>query len=175
MKDFMGLKDGDTASALVCVTDIADFTRTASSLSLEGIAGLLKQVSSIIARRITNTGGRVVKYIGDASLLVFPQEDVDGSIRELLSMKQEIEEYFASTYPALAITFSAHLGQIIIVRIEPFENLDILGHTVNTAWRLGARAQRGGFVISQPVYDALEETTRVRFHRITPQAVYVAG
>lgn len=174
MQDFSGLKDGDITTALVCFTDIAGFTRTAKSLSLEQIAALLKRVCSIIAKHVRETSGRVVKYIGDASLLVFAEEDVDGVIRELLSMKREIEDYFESSYPDLSITFSAHIGEIILVRLEPLAGLDIGGDTVNRASLLGNQARGGGFVISREVYERLADATRRRFHRADAQAFYTA-
>ena len=109
MQDFSGLKDGETTIALVCFTDIARFTHTAKSLSLQQTAALLKRISAIISKYVGRTTGRVVKYIGDASLLVFPQEYVNAVIRELLAMRREIEEYFGSHYPDLSITFSTHI------------------------------------------------------------------
>jgi adenylate cyclase len=175
MKEFLGLKDGDVTRALVCFTDIAGFSRTARSLSLEQIAGLLKKVSSVISAHVDKTSGKVVKYIGDASLLVFPEEDIDKTMCELLSMKREIKKYFESDYPALSITFSAHLGEIVIVRLEPFASLDILGHTVNLASLLGNYARSGGFVISQEVSDRLADTTQGEFRKLDTPAVYVAG
>jgi class 3 adenylate cyclase len=116
----------------------------------------------------------VVKYIGDASLLVFPEEEVDGAVRELLAMKGAIERYFALRYPDLSITFSAHLGEIIIVRLEPFSGLDILGDTVNSASRLGRQARGGGFAISREVYARLSEATRRRFRSAEDEGVYLA-
>jgi class 3 adenylate cyclase len=175
MQEFLGLKDGDTVDALVCFTDIARFTRTAKTLSLRQLARLLQQVSSIISRHVAKTTGRVVKYIGDASLLVFPKDDVDEAVGELLAMKREIEESFAAAYPELAITFSAHLGQIIMIRLEPFTLLDIGGDTVNIAFRLNNQVRDGGFAISRQVYECLNERTKSEFQAIAPPAIYVAG
>jgi class 3 adenylate cyclase len=121
------------------------------------------------------TTGRVVKYIGDASLLVFPEGSVEEAIRELVSMKREIESYFKAEHPGLAITFSAHVGEVIIVRLEPVEGLDILGDTVNRASRLGSRGRRGSFVISRDVYERLDGETRKRFQKAEPEVVYTAG
>jgi class 3 adenylate cyclase len=174
MRDLSGFKDGDTSAALVCFTDIAGFARTAETLSLRQISALLKRVSSIISKHVGAAAGRVVKYIGDASLLVFPEQDVQGSVLELLSMKREIEEYFGSSYPNLAITFSAHFGQIIHVSLEPFTELDILGDTVNRAWLLGNRAERGGLVISREVYERLGEPARSRFRLSDSPDTYAA-
>ena len=159
---------------MVCFTDIAGFTRTAKTLSLGQIAALLKRVSSIISEHVRHTPGQVVKYIGDASLLVFPEEDVDSTTRELLSMKREIEGYFKAHYPDLSITFSAHLGEIIVVRLEPLADLDILGETVNRASLLGNRARGGGFVISRDVHERLSEATRRLFRAAEVEVVYVA-
>jgi class 3 adenylate cyclase len=174
MKDFLGFQDGDTTTALVCFTDIAGFTRTARSLSLQQSTVLLKRVSSIISEHVGATTGKVVKYIGDASLLVFPEEGIDASMLELLSMKGEIDRYFESDYPDLSIVFSAHIGQIMIVRLVPIDDLDILGDTVNRASLLGNLSRGGGFVISEDVYQRLTETTRRRFHRVDTPVAYTA-
>jgi class 3 adenylate cyclase len=175
MKELLGCEDGEKTTALVCFTDIAGFARRAETLSLESIAGLLKRVGSIISRCMRSTAGQVVKYIGDSSLLVFPEDDTERSVRELLTMKREIEEYFSSDHPQLAITFSAHVGEIIAVRLEPIEAMDVLGNTVSTASILGRRARAGDFVISHAVYEKLGEDTRAEFLRHEPLPVYVAG
>jgi class 3 adenylate cyclase len=174
MQEYLGLKDGDITNALVCFTDIARFTLAAKSLSVQQIARLLKQVSSIIAGHVAKTRGRVVKYIGDASLMVFPEEDVDTAIGELLAMKREVEEALTAVHPDLAITFSAHLGEIIIVQLEPFSSLDIMGDSVNLASRLNNQARGGGFAISQQVYERLSDKTRLVFKKNVPPAVYLA-
>lgn len=174
MKNFFSLKDGDTLTALVCFTDIAGFARTAKSIPSEEMVQLLKSVCSIIARCIGKTNGQVVKYIGDASLLVFPERDIDENVRELLRLKHEIEDYFRSNYPSLSITFSAHLGEITIAQLEPFDTLDILGDTVSTASLLGKIPHRGGFVISHQVFERLDEKTQGEFRQHAPPAVYVA-
>jgi class 3 adenylate cyclase len=174
MQDFFGWKEGEITRALVCFTDIAGFARTAKSLSLVQIAALLKRVSSIISEHVSQRPGQVVKYLGDASLLVFPEEDVDGTIWELLSMKREIEGYFEARYPDLSITFSAHVGKVIVVRLEPITDLDILGETVNRASLLGNRARGGGFVISRDVHERLSDTTRRQFRAAEVEVAYVA-
>lgn len=170
----LGLQDGEIGTAMVCFTDIAGFARAAESLPLEGIAGLLKHVCAIIARRVVGTTGAVVKYIGDASLLVFPEGDVDRSVRELLGAKQEIEEYFVESHPDLRITFSAHVGEIVVVRLDPIQALDVLGDSVNLASVLGRRAQGGSFVISRQVHQRLGSETRAEFVERAVPPVYVA-
>jgi class 3 adenylate cyclase len=123
---------------------------------------------------VAGAGGRVVKYIGDASLLVFPEQEVRTAVGELLAMKREIEDYFASDYPALALTLSADLGKIIVVELEPIAAADVLGHTVNTACRLGVGIERGGFAVSQAVYERLGDELRNRFQVRSFPKVYVA-
>jgi len=174
MKEYLGLEDGDITTALVCFTDIAGFVRTVRSLSLEQIAALLRRVSSIISQHVGDAPGEVVKYIGDASLLVFPPENLDGTIRRLLSMKREIEIFFESNYPDLSITFSSHFGEIILVRLEPLAELDILGDTVSRAFLIGSQVQGGNFVISKEVFERLSAATRGQFRDVDVGMVYTA-
>jgi adenylate cyclase len=175
MRRFAGLEEGEITTALVCFTDIAGFTRFSEQSSLQDIVALLKKVSAIISQHVDRTAGAVVKYIGDASLLVFPEEDTDRSIGELLEMQRSIHAYFASNHLDLSITFSAHIGPIIVVRLQPIEDLDIHGHTVNHASRLGSQAPTGGFVVSREVYDRLAETTRRAFRQADTTEVFLAG
>jgi class 3 adenylate cyclase len=104
----------------------------------------------------------------------FPEEEVEIAIRELLSLKREIEDFFESNYPDLSIAFSTDIGELIIVCLEPFTDPDILGETVNRASRLGNNARGGGFVISREVYERLGEATRRRFRRIGTHEAYTA-
>jgi hypothetical protein len=90
-------------------------------------------------------------------------------------MKGEIETEFKTRYPELSITFSADIGQIILVRLEPLSGLDILGETVNRTFLLGRRAMDGDFVISSEVYRRLAGSTQRRFRPVEIETIYAAS
>ena len=58
--------------------------------------------------------------------------------------------------------------------MKPVPGVDIFGEAINTAFTVDRRSHRGRLVISPQAFRRLAPETRKRFHRHTPQIVYVA-
>lgn len=110
------------------------------------LASLLHKESRRFAER---HGGRLVKTIGDAVLLAFPDP------AEAVLACQELRSQFADAtgalkLPALPLHFGLHHGEVV-----RDQDGDIFGGTVNLAARLQGQAAAGEIVASASVVAAL--------------------
>ena len=174
MKEFSSLADGQEIQALICFTDITNFAQVAKSKTNSEVADMLRDLATTIDNHLEPTKGWIVKYIGDASLIVFPDECVDEGICSLLDLKQVADSFFMERDLPNRFTFAAHFGAVTVVKLPPVQGLDILGDTINIAARLEGGLSKGRFVISPQVFRKLSPQTRKKFHRYTPPIVYYA-
>jgi class 3 adenylate cyclase len=174
MHPFDEFQSGDTTDALVCFTDIAGFARFARGKDAREVALFLLAVAEESATVLAGTSGRIIKYIGDASLIAFPAADTDAGVRALLRLKQRVDGVLAARGHGGRLACSAHVGQIALVRLPPVDQLDVLGDTVNTAAMAGRSQGPGRFAVTPQVFRKLESETRKAFHKFTPPVVYLA-
>ena len=167
--------DGEHTNALICFTDINGFRRIASSVSKSDLVSLMKEIASITARAAKEASGCVVKYIGDSSLLAFPESSVNVAIRSLVASKASIEKLITDrTGIETVVSYALHFGEVSFAVFEPFETVDVLGETVNIAASLDRGRNRGRFVITPQVFRKLAPDARKLFHKFTPPIVYVS-
>lgn len=174
MQDLSTIKEGQIISALVCMTDITGFARISQSESMETLYKFLRDFADITSKKIEGTKGKIIKYIGDASLIMFPEDSVDEGVRILLELQNELEDSFKENGYNNKITFSLHFGEVIAGKFPPIDTIDILGDTINIAFMLDRGHYRGRFVITPQVFRKLKPETRKRFHKFTPPVVYLA-
>ena len=166
------------ANLLICFCDLANFTSIAKKLedSLE-IFEVLNGMAVAVVRFINSTKGRVIKFIGDSWLIVFPEEAADDGIRQLLELRDRVIEYFKNLDISMKLHVGVHFGEVAIGPYgeQPCRTIDILGDSVNKAAALaGGREYRGKFVISPQAFRKLKPETRKVFHKYTPPVVYIA-
>ena len=119
------------------------------------------------------TAGCVIKYLGDASLIVFPGDHVDEGVITLLELHETLgRELSRPDFPA-ALHCGAHYGELFGVQLPPLDAPDVLGAAVNIAATIERRG-RGKVVISTEAFRKLEADTRKRFHRHREPEVYLA-
>ncbi len=164
-----------TAEFLVGFTDLREFLSLAKELEtsrklfefLDDLAGRMSAV-------VENSGGRILKFIGDASLVVFSGEDADVGVRSLLKLKEVADSFIADKGFPSRLKVSAHYGEATIGPFGPEARLDILGETVNRAAMVERGPHRSEFAITPEVFRRLKPETRTLFREFTPPVVYLA-
>jgi class 3 adenylate cyclase len=174
MHPFDDFQSGDVTEALVCFADIAGFARFSRGRDAREVAMFLVAVAEESAKVVAGTSGRIVKYIGDASLIAFPAEDADVGVRTLLRLKQGVDAVLESRGHHGRLACSAHVGPVSLVRLPPVDQPDVLGETVNIAAMAGAGHGSGRFAVTPQVFRKLAPATRKAFHKFTPPIVYLA-
>ena len=175
MNPFDSIREPQKLDLLICFCDIDNFTSVARAkpdpLDLfRVLSGMAKEMSDFMRP----STGRIVKFIGDSALVIFPGNAADDGMRVLLGMKGRIERYLARNGLKAKILFQVHFGEVAIGPFGDGDSLDIIGEQINHAARLGHGEHRGMFVISPQAFRKLKPETRKSFHKHTPPVVYVA-
>lgn len=162
---------------LICFGDLYRFIDVAKKLeNALDMFDLLNGMAVTIIRHISSTSGRVIKFIGDSMLIVFPEDSVDEGMLALLEMRDKVAEYFSSRGFDMKMHIGVHFGEVAIGPFgeDPARSIDVLGDPVNRAAVLAGREYRGKFVITPQAFRKLKPETRQRFHKYTPPIVYIA-
>ena len=117
-------------SAAILFVDLASFTPLTVAMGDQMAAAVLERFSRIVREAVTRGDGRVVKQIGDAFMLMFPEP------RSAVACALEIEQRTAEEPQFSAVRSGLHWGQVL------YREGDYVGVTVNIAARAAAEAQR---------------------------------
>ena len=117
--------------------------------------------------RVEGAGGRVVKFIGDATLAVFPEDHVDRGVETMLALKQEVDDVFSRAGWPCRLVVKMHFGSVVAG--DYAGRFDVLGKNVNAAAMLDSL----GVALSADAFRKLSPETRKRFKKHTPPITYI--
>lgn len=143
---------GELIEAAVLFADLHDFTRLTAALGPTQTVALLNDYFDCLVEPIEESGGYVLKFIGDAILAFFPSRPGDrpdplaaiGKIRQRLDAANKARA--ASGRPLLRHGVCLHFGTVLYGNIGSRHRLDftIIGDAVNIASRCLADTRRLG-------------------------------
>jgi len=150
--------------ATVLFTDIRSFTTISERLSVTEIATLLNEYLQRACEPILAAGGRVVKFIGDGIMAVFPHSDEQPRERQALRAIQaalavslaahQFREWMQARFvdrglPEFAVGVGIHTGEVTLCQIGPHGegNFTAIGDTVNIASRLEGQTKDLGWPV----------------------------
>ena len=107
--------------------------------------------------------------MGDAALVVFPEELADQGIMALLDLKANVDRWIQHRPIGNSLHVNVHFGEVTLGRMGRAGNLDVIGETVAIAATLGSR----GFGMSQQAFRQLTPEHRQLFHKFTPPVMYL--
>jgi len=154
------------------VVAFTDFTRFAAQVErLEDleVARVMAAWYELAESRIRAAGGRVVKFIGDAMLAVFPAEAADRGVLALLDLKDASDRFMADSGWECRLMAKAHFGPVAAGHYGEERRYDIFGKTVNIA----ARLESAGLALSAEAFRQLDPESRQRFKKHTPPITYI--
>lgn len=137
-----GCSEAKTAGLIFC--DIRGYTALTERLGGEKIIPLMNDLFDVIAEPALSRGGEILKFIGDAMLLMFDAEDVP---RQEISTKivdsvriaiQEVRRVSIQTGIELDAGFGCHIDTVMYGNIGTKRRLDytVMGPSVNLTSRL---------------------------------------
>lgn len=173
--DLSNVDSPQKGNFLVAFADIHNFLAISRLLADPvSLFELLDGAASIVIASVAGTPGRVVKFIGDACLMIFPEEAVDVGTRCLLDIKERLEAYLGERSLPNRVQITAHLGEIAVGQFGrvPDRRLDVYGDAVNLAFGLGRGEHRGQVVLSRSAFDRLSPVMQARFREHTEPPVY---
>lgn len=153
---------------VVLETDIRSFTRMTASMSSEQIIAMLNVCMSSQAALVTEYGGSIDKYMGDALLAVFEGEDME---RKAVNCAIAIQQSLAAMNDSGVFQSPVHIGigvsvgEVVMGNMGSKDRMEhtVIGTVVNLAARLASEARAGEVLLSGDLADALPETARVGF------------
>jgi TolB-like protein/class 3 adenylate cyclase len=137
--------------AAIFAADIVGFSKLMAEDEEGTLSALKLHRQKVFDPEIINRGGRIVKLMGDGTLVEFPSV-VDAVVAALA-----IQNFLANQDGPFQLRIGINLGDVII------DGDDIYGDGVNIAARLEALAKPGGICISSIVHESLGNHINVRF------------
>ena len=156
---------------LVAFTDLTQFARYARGRTNREIFETMSHYYELVGDIVSEGGGTVVKFMGDAILLVFPKDGVDAGGRALVRLNEEGDNFLESRgIPCRHVT-KAHFGEVACgpMGTRDERRFDLFGNTVNTA----ALTKSNGMAITPQVFRKLDKETRALLKKHTPAVTYI--
>ena len=160
-----------TIDLLVAFCDLTQFSRFAKSLPPEQVFTFLSDYYEFAGDIVEQSAGCVVKFMGDAMLITYPNDNVDRAILSLKKLKDAGDDWIKSKGATCKHIIKAHLGPVICGQVgtRTDKRLDVFGQTVMTAAVLPSR----GFAMTPQVFRKLSQETRKLFKKHTPPITYI--
>jgi len=134
------------------------------------VAGFFQAFYALAAERLEPAGGRIVKFMGDAGIVVFGTDVAENAIFALCDFARDARELAGRFGLDTYLNVSVHVGPVLTGSFGPAgaKRFDVIGKTVNIAARLGRR----GVVLSSQAFRCLSEAGRKRFDKIMRPITY---
>ena len=154
---------------LIVFLDLTRFAAMSLRVEDSEIAETLDAFYHRVSSAIQSAGGTVVKFIGDAALVVFPEQAIDSGVRMLLELKPSVDRFMAERDWECRLNAKVHFGEAIAGQFGPDKRFDVLGRAVNTA----AVLKSVGVTLSAEAFRKLSPELRQRFKKHTPPITYI--
>ena len=156
---------------LIAFVDLTRYAAQCQRVTDRALADTIDTYYERVASLVERAGGRVVKFIGDAALLVFPEDAVDRGVEGLLQLKDTVDDVMQERGWDCRLAVKAHFGTTVA---GPFgaagaKRFDVIGKAVNTAATLDST----GVTLSVAAFRKLGPELRRRFHKHTPPITYI--
>ncbi len=166
-----GLPPGcSVATYGVAFFDLSRMAEWASSGRDVAVANFLQRFYELSADCLEPAGFRIVKFIGDAGLVVIDEGAIDAGAVALVDLCLRTRELALEAGFDSWLNVTLHVGEVVAGEFGPpnQKRFDIIGKAVNVAARLGRR----GFTLSGQAYRRLSPKTRERFDKIKTPTNY---
>ena len=160
-----------TIDLVVAFCDLTQFGRFARSLSPEQGFTFMSEYYEFVGDIVEQSGGLVVKFMGDAMLVTYPDGNVDRAILSLKELKDAGDDWIKGKGAPCKHVIKVHFGPVICGQVgtRTDKRLDVFGQTVMTAAVLPSR----GFAMTPQVFRKLQPETRKLFKKHTPPITYI--
>lgn len=129
--------------AAILASDVVGYSKLMAEDEAGTLSALREHRKTLFGPEIAKRGGRIVKLMGDGTLVEFP------SIVNAVEAALAIQRTLAEGDGLIKLRIGINLGDVVI------DGEDIYGDGVNVAARLEALAETGGICISSIVHESL--------------------
>jgi adenylate cyclase len=149
--------DGETIRAALWFSDVRDFTVLTETLSVAQLLDSLNVYFETVERAVRAHGGEILRFVGDAMLIVFAQEDNQTAENVCENALQAAEVALADLenvntarskdgLPMLRFGVGLHYGEVVYGNVGGAHRLDftVMGVAVNRTARLESLTKQIG-------------------------------
>lgn len=156
---------------VIATFDLSGYFRYSLTRSDREIATLTGDYYEFVGDLIADGGGTVIKFMGDAALLVYPVSEADRAVNNLLQLKHDGDAWLAKRKVLCENIIKAHVGKVLCgpfgTRAE--KRFDIFGMAVMETFKMTSH----GLAISPELFRKLKPNTRRAFKKHTPPITYI--
>ena len=156
---------------LVAFFDLTRFTQLSRECSNKKIFEILFDYYEFVGDLVEKSGGKVVKFIGDAGLIVYPADDVNRGVLTLRTLQETGDAWLAERNIKSRNLITAHFGPVMcgLIGTRTDKHFDVFGQTVNTVVTINSN----GLALTPQVFRKLDADTRKFFKKHTPPITYI--
>ncbi|MHC5040120.1 MAG: adenylate/guanylate cyclase domain-containing protein [Planctomycetota bacterium] len=171
MEDLRTIDVPTETDLLVAFSDLTLFSRYARSQTAKTIFETMEGYFELLGEIVEKGGGWVVKCMGDAALIVFPEARAEDGVQALRELKGEGDRWLEARGMSCRHQIKVHFGPVVcgLVGSRKDKRFDVYGQTVNTAALLKAN----GLALSPQAFRKLGPEARKHFKKHTPPVVYI--
>lgn len=133
----------------IVFVDLVGFTEYTADNGDDAAVELVERLEEAVATACRQTGGEVVKHLGDGFLLAFPGSNP--AIRGAIALRDSVAEMTANDSSLPMVRVAVHAGRPSI------ERDDIIGNDVNMTSRLLEHCRPGEVLVSEEARKASAE------------------
>ncbi len=171
MTQFDQITSPQEMNLLVGFFDLTRFLKFVQQHNNQEVFEVLSAYFEFAGDIIEGSGGTIVKFLGDAGLVIYSANKVNDGVLALLSLKKDGDAWLADHHLPCRNKISAHFGPVVCGHLgtKTHKIFDIIGDTVNTAVMMNS----GGLTLSTQVFRQLGSDTRKLFKKHTPPITYI--
>jgi adenylate cyclase len=165
------LSKPEKMSLVIGFCDLHGFVRLSNSMDDPELFTFLNAFWQENCPVLEKSGGQILKFIGDAILVVFPAENASNAVLSLLSFKESCELWLENRGKKNRMIIKAHIGEVIAgyMGSDNYKWPDIIGQAVN----LCATLNSNGFAMTPELFRKLEPAERQLFKKHTAAVTYI--
>ena len=149
--------DADVINAALWFSDLRNFTHLTETLPAEQILEMLNEYFEFISAAVTARGGEILRFIGDAMLIVFPIDEktcaqtacnaaIDAAIDAQSTLETMNHRRRRHNQPEIEFGVGLNIGEVIYGNVGAPDRLDftVMGPAVNRTARLESLTKKLG-------------------------------
>jgi len=158
---------GEMQDIVIFFSDIRGFTSYSENEEPSVVVENLNKLFELQANIIHKYDGVIDKFVGDEIMALFPKDGSKKAVLAGLEIQQAIQE---SQDVDFAVGVGVHFGEALLGSIGTHDRRDytVIGNIVNTGARFCGAAKGGTVIISDVVYQQLDEQTQASFELNEP-------
>ncbi|MEM7207185.1 MAG: adenylate/guanylate cyclase domain-containing protein [Pseudomonadota bacterium] len=167
--------DADIINAALWFSDLRDFTQLTEELPAAEILATLNEYFQFVSEAISARGGEILRFIGDAMLIVFPidkntsaanacNEALAAALDAQSTLDEVNQQRRNNNQPQIQFGVGLNVGEVIYGNVGALDRLDftVMGPAVNRTARLESLTKSLGteILMSREFADLVEKPVR---------------